>query len=245
MSSLFSILPKEHQQWLASLPKYSALMTQASTRTPLPFCEDWYGAKYRRCATDLDWLALSLLQNAEKEAEGSGMLWALSARTPSARIAEQVRRHAIDESRHADVYVRLCDRVFPSSIGSDLRPLVETLSPRYRLTQRPAASKHATLTAVLDELVQMNIGEIRTCANQLLMRPVLLSLCDGTDAIGVRAALDALLNDELRHIEYTARLIEEYCATEPEFFEHVVALRLRDFRDLTLQEVDGSCYVSE
>jgi hypothetical protein len=245
MSSLLSILPKECQLWLSTLPKYSALMTQANTRAPLPFCEEWYGTKYRHCAADLDWLALSLVQNAEKEAEGSGKLWALSARTPSAPIAEQVRRHAIDESRHADVYIRLCDRVFPRAIGSEIRPLVETLSPRYRVTQHPAPSEHSTMAGVLDELVQMNIGEIRTCANQLLMRPVLLSITDKARAIGVGAALDALLSDELRHIGYTALLIEEHCATEPDFFEHIVALRLRDFHDLTLDEVDKSCYVSE
>ncbi len=53
----------------------------------------------------------------------------------------------------------------------------------------------------------MNIGEVRTRIHQLLLRPVITAYCSFGKREKLARILDSLLDDETRHVEYTARLI--------------------------------------
>src|SRR5262245_1889258 len=140
-------------------------------------------------------MAISLIQNAQGEGEGSQHLWDLAASTPDVRVAVQVKQHAIDESRHAKAYVAMLTLTFPEVVDSDFRAQLASLSPGY--TQRsPLKAQEGSPYAsaiTLDDLIQMNIAEIRTLVHHSLQRPMLLGYC----APERRNRL-ALLHDRLR-----------------------------------------------
>src|SRR5260370_1208958 len=157
------------------LTYYSASLASACDATPPPYGMAWYGDKYRELACDPNWLANSLIANAAKEGEGSRKLWSLAGRTANPKVSEQIRSHAIDEARHARLYIEMLSIAFPEAMDSDTRAELDKLSPGYTGKDHPQISAYAAETSVLDELIQMNIGEIRTRIHQLLLRPVIMA----------------------------------------------------------------------
>lgn len=229
-----------------ALPHYETSLQAACEACPPPFGEAWYGDKYREFASDPVWLVSSLIANAEKEGYGSRKLWELAARAADVDIGEAVRQHAIDESRHALLYVAICDLVFPGALEGEVKAFADSLSPRYSPRDFPPASEKSSAEVVLDELIQMNIGEIRTRIHQLLMRPVITAYCPADRQERLQKVLDSLMDDETRHIEYTARLINK-AATRGylEFVRSMTHERLREFCELTLVEVGEARFVGE
>ena len=225
------------------LPGYTASLCTACDTYPPPFGMEWYGEKYREAASNPDWLAMSLVANATKEGEGAQKLWGLAGRTANHEVADQIRVHAIDEARHARLYIAMLEITFPGAVSEEIRPSLMSLSPGYSNKDHPPACQPTTETNVLDELIQMNIGEIRTRIHQLLLRPVLTIYCPLDRRGKLTQILDALLEDETRHIEYTARLIEQSIIRGfTEFVHHMMARRLNEFNQITLSEVGQSSY---
>jgi len=198
----------------------------------------WYGEKYREVASDPTWLANSLIANAAKEGEGSQKLWALAGRTADSEVAGEIREHAVDEARHARLYITMLGIAFPESVDENILAELGRLSPGYTSKDRPDKLPTASEAQVLDELIQMNIGEIRTRIHQLLLRPVITAHCPPEGRAKLQRILDSLLGDETRHIEYTARLIEK-AMTEKSvgFVRQTMKERLAEFNRITLEEV--------
>jgi uncharacterized ferritin-like protein (DUF455 family) len=98
---------------------------------------------------------------------------------------------------------------------------------------------------MLDELSQMNIGEIRTRIHQLLMRPVIRAYCRETMRPRLQRVLDRLLNDETRHIKYTARLIDRLSSGREQAAISVFSTRLAEFNEITLREVGQAQFIGE
>src|SRR4051812_4375539 len=111
------------------LTNYTAALTAACEKHPPPYGMSWYGDRYREVACDPSWLANSLIANAAKEGEGSRKLWLLAGRTGDAGIAEEIRLHAIDEARHARLYIEMLALAFPEAVDAGLRADLDTLSP--------------------------------------------------------------------------------------------------------------------
>jgi len=225
------------------LAGYAASLRAACDAYPPPFGMAWYGEKYREAASNPDWLAMSLVANAAKEGEGAQKLWGLAGRTANYEVAEQIRMHAVDEARHARLYIAMLETAFPDTISEEIRPALLALSPGYSPRDQPPVSPPAADNRVLDELIQMNIGEIRTRIHQLLLRPVLTAYCPPDRRGKLARILDSLLEDETRHIEYTARLIERSIGRGlGEFVHRTMAKRLDEFNQITLGEVGESTY---
>lgn len=225
---------------------YALCLRRACDKHPPPFGMAWYGERYRSVALDPHWLAASLVANAQKEGEGSRKLWRLSARANDPLVAEAVWRHAVDESRHARLYIAMLDAAFPNAVDDKLRPELLALSPGFGLTHKPETVPPAARESVIDELIQMNLGEIRTRIHQLLLRPMISAIAAPQALPTVQRILDALLLDETRHIAYTARLIEQASRSgHGAFVEQTMTLRLADFNDLTLHEVGIEQFVGE
>jgi hypothetical protein len=221
-----------------SLNSYAAILRAVCKDNPPPFGMAWYGEKYRQLACNPIWLTHSLIENAAKEANGARGIWELAGRTDNQKIAEQVRIHAIDESRHARIYIAMLNIVFPYGVDESLSSTLYDMSPSYKVKDRPKNLSKATETNVLDELIQMNIGEIRTRINQLLLRPVILAHCPSNQRRRLTRVLDSLLLDETRHIEYTACLIEQAIAGDfADFVRQTMHSRLTEFNQITLDEV--------
>ncbi|MEA2666455.1 MAG: hypothetical protein QOI11_3399 [Candidatus Eremiobacteraeota bacterium] len=228
------------------LARYERMLADACALAPPPYGMAWYGDRYREVASDPAWLAGSLVANAAKEGEGSRKLWSLAGRAADRDVAAQVRQHAIDESRHARFYIALLELAFPEAADEALLEQFRALSPGYGERDTPPASAPSPDALVHDEIVQMNIGEIRTRIHQLLLRPVLAVFCPQENRPRLQGVLDALLTDETRHIAYTARIIDRAAAgMHGPALGAVMNARLAEFNAITLREVGAGTFASE
>jgi hypothetical protein len=228
------------------LPGYTAALTAAEEAAPPPFAEAWYGQKFRRLAADGRWLAQSLVTNATIEGDGARELWKMAAASSDAAVAQRIKRHALDESRHARLYVTMLRLAFPGVVGDAVAPGLRALSPGYRVSDELPAAEPSSDDALLDDLIQMNLGEIRTRVHQLLLRPVIAAHARGERVAEVGAVLEALLRDETAHILYTAQLIEQACASgRDHWVRRLMAQRLGEFNEITLREVGDDQYTGE
>jgi hypothetical protein len=234
------------QRGTESLPFYERALGEACARAQPVFGQAWYGDLYRDVSRDPAWLSQSLIDNAAKEGEGARKLWELSGRCRDEGIAEAIRLHALDESRHARLYVAICEVVFPDALSPKLRVAAYALSPSFKADMHPERSADSLSdTGALDELTQMNIGEIRTRIHQLLMRPVIMAHCSPVARPRLQRMLDRLLLDETKHIEYTARLVERLGALQTTNAEALFTSRMAEFNDITLREVGNAHFVGE
>lgn len=228
-------------------PHYRQALIMACKKSPPPFGTRGYGDIYRDAATDPYWLATSLMTNAEREGEGAGYLWDLAACTPDAGVAGQIRQHAIDESGHARAYIAMLDLAFPGAVDEEFHAQLATLSPGYT-RQSPLQPHEGSPYAhpiTGDDLIQMNIAEIRTRFHHLLQRPMLLAHCVADRRARLVRILDGLLFDETRHIAYTAALIEEFARNgETERVKQLMQERLSDFNAITNEELGRNVFES-
>jgi hypothetical protein len=219
---------------------YGDALTTACRKAPPPFGTKEYEKIYRDVASDPSWMAMSLIQNAQGEGEGSGHLWDLAACTPDVRVAAQVKAHAIDESRHAKAYVAMLELTFPSVVDDELRAQLNFLSPGYnqRSPLEPHKGSPYASAITLDDLIQMNIAEIRTLVHHIIQRPMLLAYCapERQDRLG--RLHDRLRLDEVRHIGYTAALIEQFAhGGEADAVKRLMQERMSDFNALTKEDL--------
>lgn len=222
-----------------SLPRYERSLARACAENPPPFGMAEYGDLYRESATDAGWLAISLLTNADREGDGAQRLWSLAACTQERSLSAKLKQHAIDEAKHARMYLRLVDLVFEGAVDSDFRKELDALSPGYTgaSVPEPKADSPFARSVTVDDLIQMNIAEIRTTVHHLLQRPMLLLHCPRDRQPQLLKSLDLLLRDEVRHVLYTAELIEGDPTSAREIAE-LFAQRVGDFNDVTRAELD-------
>ncbi len=229
-------------QGVSGLSIYQRALTSAFQRHAPVFGRKAYADLYRRSARDPEWVALSLATFAQGEGDGAERLWDMAASTPDAEISAAVKQHAIDEARHSRGYVTLLGMIFPHLAGEKLLTTMKQLSPGYTAAQPLRARKGSrdARPATLDELIQMNIAEMRTRVQHLFQRPVLLRYARPAQRPRVRRILDSLLADETRHVGYTARQSERLGR---ESGRHAVMelmqRRVRDFNELTDNEIAG------
>jgi hypothetical protein len=228
---------------VCELPTYEQALASACDASPPPFGAPHYAELYRSCSSDPDWVALSLLTAAQSEGEGARHLWDMAACTEDTEVARQIQRHAIDESRHSLGYVTLLGLIFPHLVDETARRRLSTLSPGYTLDAplSPTAGSAYAYSASVDELIQMNIAEIRTRIYHLLQRPVLLAQHhQSPEGRRIRRILDSLLLDETRHVADTARLIER--SAQRSGAQEVIELmheRVKDFNTITENELES------
>jgi hypothetical protein len=225
---------------VAGWPHYRDALITACRKAPPLFGTKDYVKIYRDVAKDPSWMAISLMQNAQGEGEGSGHLWELAASTPDVRVAAQVKAHAIDESRHAKAYVAMLKLTFPDVVNKELHAQLTSLSPGYN--QRSPLQAHEgspyASAITLDDLIQMNIAEIRTLVHHLLQRPMLLAHCAPERRHRLAHLHDRLRLDEVRHIAYTAALIEEFAHRgDAGAVKRLMQERMSDFNAITHEDL--------
>jgi hypothetical protein len=227
-------------------PHYRDALITACRKAPPPFGTKAYEKIYRDVARDPSWMVISLIQNAQGEGEGSGHLWDLAACTPDIRVAAQVKAHAIDESRHAKAYIAMLNLTFPGKVDNEFHALLTSLSPGY--TQRSPLEPHEgspyASAITLDDLIQMNIAEIRTLVHHILQRPMLLRHCAPERRRRLARLHDSLRLDEARHIGYTAALIEEFAHRgEAGAVKRLMQDRMSDFNAITNEDLGRTVFV--
>lgn len=232
---------------ITNVPHYADSLAAACDKWKPPFGAKAYGEIFREVAADPVWLAANLVENAKREGDGSGRLWSLAACTEDSSRSAQVKQHAIDESRHARWYLAMLDIVFPNAVEESMRPHLDLVSPGYT-NQSPLVPVEGSPFAhsvTLDDLIQMNIAEIRTCVHHLLQRSMLLAYCEPQMHGKLMPLLDALLLDEKKHVGYTALLIEEHARRgEVDAVRALTAERLRDFNEITEDDLGRRVFES-
>jgi hypothetical protein len=96
----------------------------------------------------------------------------------------------------------------------------------------------------VDDFLQMNIAEIRTTIHHMMQRSALARHCPAGSEPLIGKLLDSLLRDELAHVAYSARLIEEIAAraSAPEKLAQLFTRRFRDFNTITNEELGGNVF---
>lgn len=219
------------------LDDYGRALRAACSASPPPFGASWYGERYRYYASDPSWFANSLVANAGKEGEGSSDLWSLSSRVKDEKVADLVRRHAVDESRHARFYISLLKLTFPELNEEVKTNQLLSLSPGYTARDHPERVHPSPEEQVFDELIQMNIGELRTLIHQMLMGPVIVLHSPPNYRRRMQALMDGLGRDERIHVGYTAKLIDAAAKKNPGLIYTLMERRVRDFNEFTLSEI--------
>lgn len=229
------------------LTHYQAALVEACDKLPPPFGRSYYGELYRSIAVNPHWMAFSLITSAEREGDGANRLWSLAASTANPSVSAQVKQHAIDESRHSRWYITLLNLTFPEAVEESLRPHLQAFSPGYSQSKPLKAIEGSPFShfVTLDDLIQMNIAEIRTRIHHLLQRPAILAHCPTETRAQVTTILDSLLLDETRHVAYTAKLIEQFALNQQEeVVRKLMIERLSDFNDITEAELDNKVFES-
>jgi hypothetical protein len=152
-----------------------------------------------------------------------------------------VLRHAKDESRHSRLFLELSRVAFPTAVDDSLVQRLDEALPdvRRRTPQKSAVRIPGEL--LIDHLVQMNIGEIRTRIHVQLLAPVVHALAPPEGRRRVRQILDGLVLDEVRHIGYTARLMERWASSgDAQLVRDLYAERLQDFHRITIEETESA-----
>jgi hypothetical protein len=238
MNALIEVIDDRLPTLSSQCPLFWEAFCTSCDQVEPPYGAAWYGDLFRRHATDPSWLAGLLVINAEKEADGARQLWRFAGRIEDKGIQDRVKRHAVDEARHARFYIAMLNLAFPGAVSSEFLPRLRSIAPNFTESDTPPKSTAATRSAILDEIIQMNIGEVRTLINQMLFRPVLEAIAPSEAGEKVLKLIDALGDDEARHISYTAEVIEELGQAEETL--SVMTLRLREFAEITHREVGVS-----
>lgn len=228
------------EQGIAPLPHYDAFLERACSTSPPRFGDASYYEIYDSVASDPQWMALSLVTNAEREGDGATRLWNLAACTTDGAVSEEIKQHAIDESMHSRAYLSMVDLVFPDATTPELREQLLTLSPGFNGQSVPVATPGSPFAheVSVDDLIQMNIAEIRTRIHHLMQRPHLLRYCPEENRERLVRILDRLLHDETKHIAYTAKLIDRLAPEQGlDKVEALLLERLRDFDAVTEEEL--------
>lgn len=218
---------------------YFSTVELAAAAAPPPFCTDQYKEIYHKYSANSRWLATSLMANAQREGQGATDLWTLAACAEDQLEQSLLKQHAIDESRHAEMYLLLLDLNFPGLVDEVFRKEMNGLSPGFSKEQtlQPFINSDYAKNPTIDDFVQMNIAEIRTTFHHLMQRQALEQHCPPENIEPSRKVLDSLLQDELGHVAYTAHLVEKkMCEMGMHKLEVLYTRRLKDFNQITISE---------
>lgn len=226
-------------------PRYFGALERALIDEPPPFDTVAYADLYHDASASWRWMAVSLITNAEREGDGAKRLWSLAACSDEEEIQRLLKQHAVDESRHALLYLALLDLTFPEGVDPSFRQDLDQLSPHYSLKQDLVAvegSPYAKKPSV-DDFLQMNIAEIRTAIHHIMQRPAITRHCSADKQKPITAIQDSLLRDELRHIAYTAALIERMAGNlTAEKVASLFRRRFHDFNQITRDELGEGAF---
>lgn len=220
-------------------PNYLGAL-QIALRDDPPYGGRAYCDAYRAASKDRRWMVASLLTNAQGEGEGATRLWSMAACAADAEIRELLKQHAVDESGHALFYLSFVDLALPGSISPEFRAELRQLSPGYSMAHDLFVVEDSPYgrPPTIDDFIQVNIAEIRTTIHHLLQRRALVAHADPEVHPRLMKTLNRLLHDELRHVGYTARLIETLsAAVSQDRLVRLFCKRFSEFNELTVEQL--------
>lgn len=225
------------------LPHYTDSLVSAFAYSDPVFTRKRYGEFFWHCASTVPgWLAQVVMANAQAESEGSTKLLSLWQSVHYNDVVEdRILFHAKDESRHSRLFLELVQLAFPNSIDQTLIAHWKTKLPDIRRQSFQKSAQPIPEDQLIDHLVQMNIGEIRTRIHMYLLAPVIHAFTPAENKSRVEKILQGLVLDEVRHIGYTARLMEQWSQTgDAERVRNLYKERLWDFHLITIEQTENT-----
>jgi hypothetical protein len=245
-----SVCPRDYVEDLLSslreyvdddLPHYTDSLRGAFLETEPVFTRTQYAEFFWHCASTVPgWLPQVVLANADAESQGSAKLLSMWKCIQSNDfVADQVMDHAKDESRHSRIFLRMTGYAFPNIVPDPVLNALSSTLPDVRNKTHLKGGQAFSDNVILDQLIQMNIGEIRTRLHMFLLAPIILAFTPQESRRTVRRLLRGLVQDEVRHIGYTARLVETWAETgNRDLIHSLYAARIHDFHKLTVDETE-------
>lgn len=223
------------------LPLYTDALRTAFSKVEPVFARRRYAEFCWHCAVNVpDWMASVVLANGKGESEGSEKLLELWRHVRGGTEAEeQIMAHARDESRHSRIFVRMTEMAFPGCFEPEAIRRYEESLPDVRGKAHQKAKQPIPESHVIDHLAQMNIGEIRTRLHMHLFAPIVHGDAPAESKRPVRRLLRGLVKDEVRHIGYTAKLMEEWARDRSAtFITDLYVGRLNTFNKITVEQTE-------
>lgn len=214
---------------------YLSLFESAIIDEVPPYFREAYGSSFRKHVASPVWVIQCLISNAIKEGEGSADLATVANGCPDKSLRAQLVSHVNDEARHSRLYLQLVELVFPAALPAEVSQEVRAQLPP--LQHEIVASGCLDTRQLLDYLIQINLGEVRTRVHQKLLEPVLFAYCPRANRGKLRRALGWLSSDEARHIEYTAQRIGQFAGEDISGARTLFAERSRLFNAYTEREL--------
>lgn len=227
----------------SDLPNYSDSLGDAFRQVDPVFTRERYCDFFWHCASTVPgWLAHVILANAEAESHGSARLIKLWERVDYNHVAErEIMIHGRDESRHSRVFLDLVERAFHDLVRPGVVDELRATLPDIRGKTHVKADSRLDEADLIDALVQMNIAEIRTRIHLELFAPLIYRSTPAYDRPRVARVMRALGRDEVRHIGYTARLMEQWAAAGASRVVYdLYARRLREFNAMTIADTENA-----
>jgi hypothetical protein len=225
------------------IPHYTDALKAAFAAVEPVFARRRYAEFFWKCATRVPGYASGvILANGPAEGEGSEKLFRLWQSVDYDQIAEDgILRHALDESRHSRLFVRLTERAFPNFLSAESGARFEMTLPSIATHARAKTGSRIPHAHLIDHLAQMNIGEIRTRLHMHLFAPIVFGLTPEGNRTAVRRILEVLVRDEVRHIGYTASLMEGWARDgAAEYIKRLYGGRLRTFNRITVEQTEAA-----
>lgn len=190
-------------------PIYSEALLPALARVNPVFIRPKYADFFWNCASTIPgWLPNILVDSAISESIGSKTLltyWKIVRDNEQAENG--LLRHARDEAAHARIFLKLVDLAFPDFVPSEKRQEID--SSLYTIPHDVEKQEgHLSDIILLNYLTRINIAELRTLINLNLVAPMFYALTPDGNKEAVSGLLNSLQRDEIRHIAYTAELLD-------------------------------------
>jgi hypothetical protein len=225
------------------LPHYSESLRAAFLKVDPVFTRPRYAEFFWHCASRVPgYVPRVVLANGKAESEGSEKLFELWQGVENQpQVEKGVLAHAADESRHARIFVRLTELAFPGHFLPSTLLEFERSLPDVRRLKTLKVDLKLPDNFVIDHLVQMNIGEIRTRLHVHLFAPIVYGLTPATNKEAVRRLFEGLVRDEVRHISYTALLMEQWAqGGAATLIRQLYAGRLHTFNKITYTQTQAA-----
>lgn len=225
----------------SDVEEYLRLMEIAVQLEPPPYFQASYGESYRRHVCNPYWVIQSLVSNAVKEGEGSRDIAKIADMCEMVSLTSDLVIHLKDEARHCRMYLALIQLVFPDCLPKDAHAEIASRFPPVSYEACPESRK--TLFHMLDYLIQINLGEVRTRIHQKLLEPVLESYCPDENRNALCKTLCKLAGDECCHIKYTASRIGSLAREfDQAVVEELFCRRFVEFNRYTDKELGSQKY---
>ena len=192
------------------LSKYLTALHWSFQDEPPPFGTVTYTDMYRRASSNPQWMAVSLIKQAERAGRVAIHLWGLAAAANEPVERQVLKHHAVRKSDDVRSRLDVVDLTFPGVVDPALRASLDELSPGY-VMERPFSSDSEPSGGQppsTPDLLAANHLAIRAVALQVMERAAVPAHSPAENLAEVTALLDRFVIDGLTLVCDTARLVE-------------------------------------